>query len=363
MRLVRLGAQRFRNLDAFERAIEASFVVIHGANAQGKTNLLEAIFLLSTLKPLRARRPRDLIRWESDKAAISGTLRSADAEVRLKVRLDGASRQAEIDEKPADLALYFRWARAVAFVPSDVGIVTGEPARRRNWVDRAAFTAHPAHLDAVRRYKRALDQKAAALRSQANNAVLDVLDETLAREGARLIDRRAALLHEIGPHVRAIHLLMAAERGGIALRYRTLGTGDSVDARANALLAHLASHRERERERRQTLIGPHLDDVEIAVEDRSARSWGSQGQVRTAVLALKVAEMVAAQRRGGEVPLFLLDDVGSELDRDRKRRLVEVLRELRAQVFMTTTDPEHLTDLPPDDRQFLRVEGGRIHGP
>lgn len=361
MRLTRLAAARFRNLEPFDRKVTTSFVVLHGANAQGKTNVLEAVYLLATLKPLRARRPRDLVRWGDEAAWVAALVSSKGAERKLRVVLEGSKRRAEVDGKTATLDAYFEWARAIAFVPSDTGIVTGEPARRRNWVDRAAFTAHPAHLDAVKRYKRALDQKAAALRANVADAVLDAIDDGLAESGARLVERRTALVDEIAPHVRAIHTMLAAERGALALHYRTAAVGETVARRADALRGRIADARRQERQRRMVLVGPHLDDVEVALEDRSARAWGSQGQVRSVVLALKLAEMVAASRRGGDMPLFLVDDIGSELDRDRKRRLVEVLRELEAQVFLTTTDPEHLVDLPKGDTEFVRIEGGKLY--
>jgi DNA replication and repair protein RecF len=359
VRLVRLAASQFRNLALLDLALGASFNVFHGRNAQGKTNLLEAIYLLASLKPLRARRPRDLVQWGHETCAIHGLVRTQHLERKLRVEIDGSRRRAEIDGKVASVEEYFTWVRAIAFQPSDVAIVAGEPAGRRAWLDRAAFTANPTHLAVARTFKRALDQRSAALKNNASDAVLDVIDEQFADAGARLVERRVALLEAIRPHVTDVHLALAAERGRIALAYRTSAAGADLAERIASLRRQLVASRRKERERRSVLVGPQVDDVEISVEDRVARGWSSQGQIRTVVMALKLAELLAARDRG-DVPLFLVDDVGSELDRDRKRRLVGLLSDVRAQVFATTTDPDHLADLPTGDTARWRVEGGIV---
>lgn len=356
---MRLAAEGFRNLEPFELRTDARFVVLHGKNAQGKTNALEAIYLLATLKPLRARRSADLVRWGTESATVVGDAEHDGLTRRHRVEL-GARRKVELDGKTAELETYFAGIRAIAFTPQDAAVVTGEPARRRAWIDRAAFTASPAHLDVVRTWRRVLDQKAAALRAgDPDPGVLDALDDRFAAESARLVTRRLRVLKELAPHAVALHGDIAAQAGRLTLRYRSAVSGDTPEARQGALREELARSRRREIERRAPLVGPQSDDVEFAIDGRSARSFGSQGQVRSTVLALKLAEMVAARQRG-EVPLFLIDDVGSELDRDRKRRLVGVLHDLGAQVFATTTDPEHLADLPVAETRFVTVDAGQL---
>lgn len=359
MLITRLAASQFRNLGPVDLALGASFNVFHGRNAQGKTNVLEAIYLLASLKPLRARRPRELIQWGCHQAAVHGTIRAQDVERVLRVDLDETRRRVEIDGKAVSVDEYFQWVRAIAFQPTDASIVAGEPAGRRAWLDRAAFTANPSHLGAVRTFRRVLEQRAAALRTGSPDAVIDAIDEQFAVEGARLVERRVAVIDAIAPHVHAVHQALAAERGRIALAYRTTAEGSDLAGRVASLRRIVGESRRRERERRMPLVGPQLDDVQIEVEDRAARGWSSQGQIRTVVLALKLAELLAARDRG-DVPLFLVDDFGSELDRDRKRRLVGLLSDVRAQVFVSTTDPEHLADLAGGDTARWRVESGTI---
>jgi DNA replication and repair protein RecF len=189
--------------------------------------------------------------------------------------------------------------------------------------------------------------------------VLDALDTSLADEGARLVGRRGALLEDIRPHVEAVHESLAGAGSRFRLRYRTQVKGDSHGERAAVLGLRLREGRRRERERKTVLVGPHHDDVEILVDEQSARAFGSQGQLRTVVLALKMAELIAAQKRGC-LPLFLIDDVGSELDGQRKDRLIGVLSDLGGQVFATTTDPDHLRALPAERTAFRQVDAGRI---
>lgn len=360
MRLVQLRTAAFRNLGDVDLSTDARFVVVHGPNAQGKTNLLEAVWLLATLKPLRGHRTRDLVRWGADEAAVAGEVRSPSGTRGLRVDLGGARRTVELDGSPTrDLGEYFAWIRAIAFQPADGAIVTEGPDMRRGWLDRAAFTAHPRHLDRVRGYRRVLAQKAALLRGpgRPDTALLDVLDGQLAQAGAELVEARVAMLRELAPHVRTLHRAIAGIEVDVGLRYRTEATGDGVAARTEALATRMAAARSDEVRRQRTLVGPHKDEIRLTLDGHAARHFGSRGQVRSLVLSMKLAELVAARARG-EQPLFLLDDLSSELDRARTARLVEQLVALDAQVWVSTTDPDHLGALPAGEVLHVALEDG-----
>jgi DNA replication and repair protein RecF len=192
-----------------------------------------------------------------------------------------------------------------------------------------------------------------------DHAVLDALDTQLALLGARLAERRAALLAELAPWVDAMYRTLADADGAVTLELRTTAKGTSEAERAEALMDVFARSREAEIRRRRTLAGPQTDEVAIRLGGRPARRYASRGQVRSLVLALKLAELRAARERG-TVPLFLLDDLSSELDRVRTRRLVALLADLGAQVIATTTDPEHVDSLPASDTLRLAVRNGEI---
>lgn len=363
MRLVQLTARTFRNLEPVTLDTDAATVVLYGDNAQGKTNALEAVYTLATLKPLRGHRLKELVRWKEDEAQVGGRVHHpGDGERALRVRFGRRRREVWVDgESTRALADYFEVLRVIAFTPSDAEIVTESPARRRQWLDRAAFTASPHHLERVRSYRRVLDQKSAALREggPTDPVLLDALDEQLAHLGAQLAHHRAALLDELSPHIAAEHQRIAGWPVSVSVRYRTAAPGDDVAARREALAQALAEARHKEEERRMCLVGPQRDDVVLGLGGHSARRYGSRGQVRSMVLALKLAELVAARARGDH-PVFLLDDLSSELDRDRTQRLVQRLGDLDAQLFVTTTTPEHLGTLDPSDTRRVRVEDGRL---
>lgn len=328
-----------------------------GDNAQGKTNALEAVWLLSTLKPLRGHRVRDLIAWDGEDAAVSCLVHGEDISRRLKVTLGPGGRRTEVDGRRSELQEYFAAIRAIAFVPADAAIVDSEPLNRRRWLDRAAFTRAPAHLTAVRRFSRCLQQKASALRQGASTGVLDALDEAFAQAGAELAERRQRTLLELAPHVSGVHRELAGRPVDVGLSYRTSAAGDGLAERTSALRVRLAESRPKEVERRRCLVGPQSDDVRFTLDGKPTRKFGSRGQVRSLVLALKLSELLAARERG-EAPLFLLDDVSSELDRARTARLVALLADLRTQVFASTTAPEHMDGLPAQDTLRIRVRSG-----
>lgn len=365
MRVLRWGAERFRNLEPFDQPVGAQFVVLHGPNAQGKTNAIEVLHVLSTLKPLRGRRLREAVRFDEPGAAVAATVDHQGVQRQLRVEVNEAQRKVLLDGKPcSDLNEYFAAIRAIAFAPSDAAIVTADPSFRRNWVDRAAFTQSPTHLDRVRTVRRVLDQKAAALKSHGpDGTLLDALDHQLAVAGADLVEQRSRLLEALTPHVARLHDTIAGGNGRLAIELVTKAAGADRASRAESLGRALAHARPRELARRTTLVGPQHDDLQFSIDGHAVREFASRGQVRSVVLALKLAEMVVSRERG-LVPLFLIDDVSSELDAQRTARVVGLLSELGAQVFATTTDPAPLLAvLPREDTLSIGVSSGVLAAP
>jgi len=366
LRLRRLVVDRFRNLAPSDLAVDAQFVVLHGANAQGKTNALEAIHVIATLKPLRGRRLAETIAWGAPEAHLAGWVEHEGEERHHRVDLDRRRKTREVrldGQRIHDLEEYFATVRAIAFTPRDGRIVSGEPSFRRNWIDRAAFTAAPSHLERVRAYRQCLSQKSSLLRSERpDRHLLGILDDQLATLGADLAERRARMVDELAPHIRSLHESIAMGHGAVTIEYRTRAVGDDVVARREALRQRIAEVSPREIERGTTLAGPQLDDVKVTLDGKSVRDYASRGQIRSLVLSLKLAEMVAARQRN-EVPIFLIDDASTELDRDRTSRLMGLLQDLGAQVVATTTDPRPLTDsLPPGEVLEVEVNAGNLGG-
>lgn len=341
----------WRNRASAALDCDARLVVLYGDNGAGKTNLLEAVYVLATLRSFRDTRPGRWVREGASSALIEGRVRGLSGDRAMTWRQADGERATLLDGAPASTRAWFDTLRVILFSPEAVAVVRGEPEARRRLLDRAVFTARPAYLELARDYRRVVLQKGALLRSgRASEAELDTWDERLAELGAAIRARRAELVSELrAPFQEAVALISGGDRVSLQVR----GGGDEQEE-ARGLREALARARPEELRTGQVLVGPHRDDLDITCNGRSARRYASQGQARTLVLALKLGELEAARRRG-QAPLFLLDDLTSELDQGRRERLVSHLLGLENQVWITTTDRAFLGPLPAGEAAVLRV--------
>lgn len=352
MKLQRVLLSDWRNAGCVEIAPDPRVTVLWGVNGAGKTNVLEGIAVLANLASFRSASWSEVPRWDTARAVVAGTVEGAAGTARLRVQVQDGGRQAFVDgEAVADPARYFRHLRAVVFCPEDTAMIRGEPERRRRFLDRATFNRWPGHLKRVRDFRRALAQKGALLRSgNAKIAEVEAWNGRLAELGAAVVAGRNRFVDAVQEPLARLHQELASGLSA-RLRYRgVLGEGDEPTLSAR-YRQRLDGCLEEEIRRGLHLVGPHRDDLEILYEApsgapddpreaslRSARTYGSQGQVRTLALALKLAELAVAGSEG-DPPLLLLDDLSSELDGGRLARLVQHLLGLETQIFVTTTDP------------------------
>lgn len=352
MQIDQVEIRDFRNLAAVALSPHPAFNVFTGPNGQGKTNLLGALYWLATLRPMRGRL-RELPRWGQKHARVGGAITHAGLTHRLQVEAKDGKRLAAREDKPTRASDYFGALSVVLFTPDDVGLVRGPPADRRRFLDRAIFTGQPAHLAEVLAYRRALDARNALLRDGAADALVETYEAVLARHGARLALSRRAYVEALAPRFKTAFGAIADEVLKGVVRYR-----ESIEGDADALMACWAAERGRDRARGFTQKGPHVDDLVLSLLDRPARAYASQGQQRAMVLALKIAEIELLAERHGIVPVLLLDDVSSELDPERNRRLFDFLGGFAGQVFITTTDISFLKITRP--RRVFAVDAGRV---
>jgi DNA replication and repair protein RecF len=324
--------------------------VLAGANGQGKTNFLEACYLLCTLRPLRAQRLSELVRFGAAQASVTGWFELPGGTRQVEVTVADGRRAARVDFKPVrDPDELFGGLAVVAFTPDDLALVKGGPEGRRRLLDRAVQNRHPAQLADARDYLRALRSRNQLLRQGAAPALHEAFEGPLARLGARMRLRREELLDELRAHAARAFAEVARGEAPLQLVYQAAGRdsdglGAEASARGEEELAGLllaAFHRRlpRDRERGYTSVGPHADDLSLALGDRTARLFASQGQARAVVLAFKIGEIENLRRLHGRAPLLLLDDVSSELDPQRNAYLMDYLAQLQGQVVLTTTDP------------------------
>jgi DNA replication and repair protein RecF len=342
------------------------FNVLAGENGQGKTNLLEAIYAVCTLRSFRTRRLAELIAFGQEEARLgaevdrSGSVRTYD----LAIRPSG--RQARLDGKLVrPPSRYFGGFQVVLFAPEDLAVPRGSPADRRAFLDRAVFQRSPEYLGEAQRYDKVLKNRNALLRSlrdrtSRDQTLLEVYDQQLAELGARRMVRRARLVREIAPRFRAAFETIARVDIPVDLAYAPVLGGEVGEEAvvAAALAEALAGSRARDIARAATSVGPHRDDLELSLGGQPAGAFASQGQLRAMVLAWKTAELDLLEEAHGEAPILLLDDVSSELDPRRNEYLFEFLRLKRCQCFVTTTHPRHV--LASEERVDYEVCSGSV---
>jgi DNA replication and repair protein RecF len=345
MILQRLTLANVRNYASLEFTPAPGLNVLVGPNAQGKSNLLEAIGLLGTGKSFRTSREGEIVTTGLPAATIAGEALVKPGPIRLSCTIalgaGGARKRYTVNGRGVRYASYLGKLRVVTFVPAHLQLVTGPPALRRSLVNAALSQESSAYYAALAAYGNQLAQKNALLRGMvsADEALLATYNERLIESGTALILARRSFVTELDTRARAIHHGWVGDaEGALALQYAANVPSDvpTHDGVAAAFAARLEEYRSAELVRKTSLVGPHRDDLEFRLGGKSLAAFGSQGQQRAAVLALKVAEYETLFAYGGEAPILLLDDVLSELDRERRTAFLSGVAGVE-QAFVTTT--------------------------
>lgn len=361
MRVERMVARGFRNLTDLDLVLPAAGAVFLGPNGHGKTNLLELLSYPVLFRSVRGARDSEVVRhgepgFQLLLTVTSGNGKGAPArELGAGYRAAGRKKSVAVDgASPERLADALGHWLAVAFLPSDLGLVQNGASARRLYLDRLLALADRDYFRALRRYRQALAHRNAALR-QNRRTVARAFDGELAKNGARLVARRLAWVTVQGERF-AAGCARLGEPAGMSFRYR----GDERLADPDAWPDTLAQAAQRDEALRQTTAGPHRDDLDLRLDGHPLREVGSTGQHRTVAIALRLLERDTLAQARGVDPALLLDDVFAELDRDRQTRLAEALRldACRAQVFITSP---RLDELPAAFHlERMRVEQGTV---
>jgi len=380
----RLSLSNFRNYRNQELDLPRGTVLLLGGNAQGKSNLLEAAFLLATTRSERAASDGELIRWDAlhepqPVARVAAQIERADGPLELEVIVIGRARGAATERVPASKRLRVNGVpkrqadmvgqlTAVLFTTDDMALISGAPAERRRYLDVMLCQLQPSYLRASQRYAKVVTQRNALLKhiqnGEAQAGELDFWDGELAHEGAAIIGQRAAAVEALAGHAHDAHRRLSGELEELAIAYQPRVDGWDASlasdgaAIGEALRAALGQGRRRDIGAGLTLTGPHRDDLSVALDGVAASSFASRGQQRTAALALRLAEARLMVERKGELPVVLLDDVLSELDESRRRAVLESLSDWD-QLVITSADADRFTEGVPAAAVF-RVVAGRI---
>ena len=411
MEVRRLSLTNFRNYARLELDLPGGVILLHGDNAQGKTNLLEAIYFLATTRSPHASQDQQLINWdalEADEPIVVGRLVAdvirPDSPRHLEMRLileergawsgngqGGFRREALINRRKVRLMDLLGQLRVVLFLPEDVELATGAPANRRRYLNVTLCQVDAEYCRHLSAYNKILEQRNALLRRMAEGQtrhaadVLSILTDKLIEPGSRVLQRRAAFVTEMAREAQDIYFQdLIGGREALRLGYlpgwytngrktaddqlhdgEWLQTNQDAGQIAERFAAELAAALTADLARGSSTVGPHRDDWAILVNGKNLGQFGSRGQVRTAVLALKLAEINWMKAATDDVPILLLDEVIAELDLQRRGALLAYVAEQvrgrgMAQALLTATDPGMF---PPDflaQATGLLVQGGRV---
>ena len=364
MRILDLSLNGFRNYESFDCTFDPGVNLIVGQNAQGKTNLLEAICYLSRGAAFRTRKEAELIRFGAEFADLSATVESYGREQTLRAVMFASRRPRQLflsGVKKASREDLDGVLNTVLFCPEDLLILKKGAAERRKLLDDALCQIRPRYAKALQEYKRLLAQKAAALRDRIDRPeMLELIpdyNERMAQTGAILITTRAKYLRQLEERAVAHHAAFSGGRESLSLEYQTVSTVTDPTAPAMEVYArlkeHQQSHYRAEVESMQCLSGPHKDDFEAALNGLPMKAFASQGQTRTTAISLKLAERDLFEADTGELPVLLLDDVLSELDPGRQDFVLNRIQ--TGQVFITCCEQDKITNIG----QTIRIEQGR----
>ncbi|RIL09372.1 MAG: DNA replication/repair protein RecF [Proteobacteria bacterium] len=348
MYIERLRLYNFRNLADAELHPEPGVNLITGQNGQGKTNLIEALFVLATGKSFRTSNHKELPSRDSKEASVFADVRSHDGErlFELGLAISAGKRQGYFNKKrAASLIEYFGRLACVAFYPQDVMIIKGAPSLRRRFFDRHMAGCFPSTLEALSRYEKALMAKNALLSEKGTEpSLLDPWNAILAEYGHQIRMQRERFLARLSEQAQAILKTLSGDREVLGLSILSRDPASEIIT-AEAILEQLHRAKPAELRQKKCLIGPHRDDILITLNGADSRAYASQGQSRSLILALKLATISLIEQERGEAPLILLDDVDSELDSERAQALLSLLLKDGRQTFITATSAERMMGL------------------
>ncbi|RED52700.1 DNA replication/repair protein RecF [Cohnella lupini] len=370
MHLNTLELQGYRNYESLKLSTEGGVNIFIGPNAQGKTNLIEAIHVLSLTKSHRTSKDKELIGWNQSSAVIKAQMSRKHGDVSLELQLSAQGKKAKVNGlEQRKLSSFVGTLNVVLFAPEDLDIVKGAPGVRRRFMDMEIGQVHPGYLYDMQQYQKILQQRNNYLKStdihRASPEMLDVWNEQLATTGVKMMQKRKNFIVQLQKWAEKIHAGITGGTELFTVEYKpSFGSAIGMDNQDQSSLFQqfmlkLTQGKEQEFRRGMTMAGPHRDDLAFAINGKDVQSFGSQGQQRTAALSLKLAELELMHEEIGEYPLLLLDDVLSELDQTRQTQLIETFQS-RVQTFITTTGLESVNMSRLKNASIFHVRDGQL---
>ncbi|KRL01655.1 DNA replication/repair protein RecF [Liquorilactobacillus capillatus] len=368
MYLDKLTLKNFRNYQNVELSFSPQVNVLIGENAQGKTNLLEAIYVLAMTRSHRTSNERELLMFKQETAIISGEVERKLGKLKLELILSKKGKKAKANHlEQARLSQYIGQLNVILFAPEDLSLVKGAPSVRRKFIDMEFGQIDPHYLHNLSQYKAVLKQRNKYLKQiQAKKTtdlvLLEVLSDQLAAFGAEIVVRRLKFLAKLERYAQDIQKDITQSKEKLTFEYESSVTGvmdKTVEELYQKMRRYLTENSKKEIFQGTTLYGPHRDDVRFLINTRNVQTYGSQGQQRTTALAVKLAEIELMRDETGEYPILLLDDVLSELDGDRQTHLLKTIQN-KVQTFLTTPSLSEVTRQLINDPKIFKITQGKV---
>lgn len=368
MFLQKLHLKNFRNYAETTLEFSPEINVLLGQNAQGKTNLLESIYVLATARSHRTANDRELIRFNQSDAVIQGLVHRRTDDVPLELNLGKRGKKARVNHlEQAKLSQYIGQLNVILFAPEDLSLVKGSPNGRRRFIDMEFGQIAPRYLHNLTAYRDVLKQrnrylKLLSARKASDRVYLDVLSEQLAGFGGSIIAQRQDFLGELEKYAQELHLSITQGQETLSFEYESKLkdiSGRSEIELQQLMYQQLTEQAEKEIFQGTTLVGPHRDDLKFLINGKNVQIYGSQGQQRTTALSVKLAEIDVMKAQTGEYPLLLLDDVLSELDGQRQTHLLQTIQN-KVQTFLTAPAMNDVAQNLIKEPKIFMIENGNI---
>lgn len=368
MKLTNLQLQNFRNYESVQLEFTDGVHVFIGENAQGKTNLMESIYALAMTKSHRTTNDKELIGWNKEFATIKGTVEKTATKTNLELQFSKKGKIAKVNYlEQKRLSSYLGNLNVILFAPENLTLVKGSPQNRRKFVDMELGQMSSLYLYDLVEYNRVLKQrntylKQLAIKKKQPDEYLDVLSEMLSELASKIVFHRLDFMKQLEALAIPIHDQLSLGREKFSVSYQAtipLEDGLTPSQMKEIYMDQFKKNQTREADQATTLIGPHRDDLIFYLNEVPVQTYGSQGQQRSTVLSLKLAEIELMKLSTGEYPLLLLDDVLSELDDDRQTHLIKAI-ENKVQTFITTTSLDGIKQQFINEPVVIPIEKGTI---
>lgn len=368
MHIEQLQLKNYRNYQDLDISFDDKTNVIIGENAQGKTNLMEAIYLLAFTKSHRTPRDKELISWGQEHAKIAGRITKRKQTFPLEIIISAKGKKAKLNHmEQTRLSNYIGALNVVMFAPEDLTLVKGAPQIRRRFIDMELGQIQPRYIYHLGQYQKVLKQRNHLLKQlqrgkTQDTTMLQVLTEQLIEHAATLLERRFAFLELLRKWAKPIHYGISRELEELEISYNaTIEVSEEANKEKIETIYANKFHeiQEKEIDRGTTLIGPHRDDLVFYVNNKNVQIYGSQGQQRTAALSVKLAEIDLIAGEVGEYPVLLLDDVLSELDNYRQSHLLNTIQG-KVQTFVSTTSVDGISHETLREAELFQVHDGLV---